>query len=230
MDNMSNYKLILLPTQEATNLYFNKQSNELRWSESIDISRDGDANVNQVLYLVSDEKIEIGNYFIYNGGGELSVQKCTAISNEHTYSIQFGYTKICCKKIISSTDTCITNTYFIDKEERMKVIEFYNKYGELPEVNIEKGSINDKIILRNNSIILKITSESIIDIRDGAAQIVIRKKGESQERMYSKKQIIDFTNWLVDIYDKTGLCLYREDSKIFTTEEMFDKWVKENLK
>jgi len=152
MDNVKKAKVIMLPTNNKTNLWISTQTNIFRYSSAcIDDMRLANS---YHLYIISDDEIKEGDWVICNGSKN-TIQKIIEINEHNELELSKGYClpKILCKKIIATTDILFAptddmiNPYLPQPSQQFieKYIESYNKGEVITDVLVEYETISKPV-------------------------------------------------------------------------------------
>ena len=172
------------------------------------------------LYIISDDEIKEGDYFLADnrlnttsnkGLPNWVLCKCTKVKNSWVYCNEIpdeGHNGDWCKKIIATTDESL-NLPQPSQQFIQKYIEEYNKGNVITDVLVEYD------VHKNSFIPLWIPK---VNPKDNT--ITIKKVKDS----YSREEVIGFGNKVKE-YCKDG---WKSDSlhRVFFE---WDKWIEENL-
>ena len=204
-------RVVMLPTEKASFLYERTDLNTLHLGDDIVYNHD-QLRVNRHLYILSDDEIKEGDWYIHKQVSELRVVQCVGIH------IPMG-----AKKIIATTDTVgvvdkqLSKSMGGDVERRLpqpsdsfiqKFIEAYNNGKPIENVMVdyEKSTYDDWI-------------------KTGEAQPEFKLKVNSKDNTNSISKVKD--SWsreeIVELLNK----LYYTD--LHEVGGKFDKWIEENL-
>jgi hypothetical protein len=237
---MKNYKraqAVMLPTTEKTDLFIiNKQLFKCHKPQQ----GDGVDTVNQNLYIISDDKIIEGDWYLvelFKITGEsngLKLEQCEAIDDgwvNNSDVVTARHIKNC-KKVIATTDRKLTDdnrTYISglmgkpnilpqpSQQFIEKYIESYNKGEVITDVLVEYERIPWNLdeygsLILEEELRLKINPDNTITIKE-LKETWDRKEVEA--KLFELLQDIQHDETLLEHYGGD----YRE----------FDKWVEENL-
>ena len=122
--------VVMLPNEKASDLFIGKTYGKLHYKNN---TPDEDCKSYQHLYIVSDNKIKKGDWFIWNN----KLIKCKyIIGTKNDYSIydkkDKEYFTFNCKKIEATTDT------FIDVSKEDKPFKNWKLLPQIPQSFIEE--------------------------------------------------------------------------------------------
>lgn len=217
MSTLKRAKVVMLPTEKASNVWLNKFSNQLHLDgEFKENHKDA---INQHLYIISDEEIKEGDWFV--GFADGSIKPFVNQADKSTVEInnwqlnKKGHSSN--KKIIATTDKSLTekiealgtgSTYVFNLPQSSqsfikKFVEEYNKGNVITDVMVEYELCHGK-----NGYV----PELKINPKDNTITIHKCKDSWSSEEM--RQKLNDYR-------------LYAKNTNL--SIEMFDKWIEENL-
>lgn len=232
-------EVVMLATNKKANLAFNKITNKLGlYNRFIECTTDFKP---QHLYFLSDDEIKEGDWFIdlrdsYN---KIPYQ-CTGITSNFILcsSNEINHPKMCCKKIIATTDDSIgyTNlkvspvpnfcTFPEPSKDFIKVyIEDYNKGNKIEQVDVEyeigkcQCSVNSPF-------------EECVNEYGTCTEYKLKVNSKNE---ISIRKIKDtWTREEVESLCRKAFLLYKSDNTgypglIKSTQESEDKWIEDNL-
>ena len=203
MTKFKNAQVVMLTMKDVTNI-IKDHDNKLSYNDTRYLKE------YQHLYIVNNDKIKIGDYYINNG----NLLHCSEIK------IRSGS-----KKVIASTNTNLTigmtegNVFYINLPQPsdsfiQKYIKSYNAKNVITDVLVEYNveTLNEdwskKPVLVTNRYDLK--------INDKLNTITIKEINNS----YSKEEVIEFAQ----IYLSK-----RYDNPRMSNNDIFDNWITKNL-
>ena len=249
MSTFKKGKVVMLPTNERvinTKEYQLLLSNSLFWTSKIEIERydegwfflNNSSNHNscaitipnvdifkhQHLYIILDDKIKEGDYFLADnrlnttsnkGLPNWVLCKCTKVKNSWVYCNEIpdeGHNGDWCKKIIATTDESL-NLPQPSKQFIQKFVEEYNKGNIIEDVLVEYGKeyVDEKDAYGYNK--LKINPKN--------NTITIKKAKDS----WTREEVIELCRQA--FIDGTYAGGFGPNEKTIDSET--EKWIEENL-
>jgi len=194
-------KVVMLPTEKASSLYLNKAELKYTGEEKIALG-----NTNQHLYLVSDDEIKEGDWFLHPDN---VVIKANSQSDHKVYR---------CKKIIATTDKSLDNVEDCSPKDGSANIKLVSRLPQIPKSFVEqyvKAPI-DEVELEYDTFNVNVEIPPAIRLTYNNEVII----HNSQIKTYTREEVKTILKKYMD---------YAFGKEYSKTEERIDQWMEENL-
>lgn len=222
-------QVVMLPTEDRCFIFMNKNKTWLKSSNVI--LDDHPVERNQHLYIVSDDEIKEGDWFIQTHQAIQTLVQCDKQNVEAIKHFQSNVLKA--KKIIATTDTSLRINSELSNSNSIKFqlpqpsqqfiekyIESYNKGNVIIDVLVEL--LSEESYGCDLAYYGLIEPEIKVNLKDNTITIKKLKDNWNREELIEKLKSI--------LYDSSSLVYTFPDNTVESIDdELFNNWIKDNL-